>query len=101
MIIGHDEDKTVNEVNLPQEYIVLSVPSTTCEITITAKIFSDGGIRTVHSTLGFEEVREAIKEAQDCYIPSDAEFTLTPLGEKKLQELEELYSDLTRGIDAP
>lgn len=80
-------------VELEQELIVLAIPASSCEVTISAKIFHNGELIEAHSTLGFEEVRAAIKEAQECYIPSDAVFSLTPLGEKYLEELKARYRD--------
>ena len=80
-----------NIIELPQEFIVLSIPSSACEVNITAKIYNNGELIKVSSTLGFDEIREAIKEARDGYIPSDAVFSITPLGEKALRELKERY----------
>ena len=69
-------------VELQQEYAVLSIPASTLELTVTAKIYINGELHSVSSKLDFEEVRDAIKEAKEGYIPSDAIFSLTPLGEK-------------------
>lgn len=79
------------EVELPQDFIVLAIPSATCEVYIEASVFADGELHKVHTTLEFNEVREAIKEAQNGYIPSDAIFQITPLGEKTLEELKARY----------
>lgn len=89
--MGNNEPTNGEEIALDQEFIVLAIPKTACEITITAKIYHDGKLMEVSSILGFDEIREAIKEAQDGYIPSDAVFSITPLGEKVLRELKERY----------
>lgn len=88
-----DEWDPGTEIELEQEYIVLAIPSSTLEVNIEAKIYYGGDVHKVKTTLGFDEVRAAIKEAQDGYIPSDAVFTLTPLGEEALRKLKEKYQD--------
>lgn len=74
-------------IELENEFIVLAVPKSTVEVTISAKVYRDGKLQDVHRTMGFDEVREAFKEAEQGYIPSDAVFSLTPLGEKYAEEL--------------
>lgn len=74
-------------IELENEFIVLAVPKSTVEVTISAKVYHDGKLQDVHRTMGFDEVREAFKEAEQGYIPSDAVFTLTPLGKKYAEEL--------------
>lgn len=43
-------------------------------------------------TMPFQEVRDAIREAKEAYIPSDAVFTLTDLGRMELERLKERYA---------
>ena len=74
-------------IELENEFIVLAVPKNTVEVTISAKIYHNGELQDVHRTMDFQEVREAFKEAEQGYIPSDAVFTLTPLGKKYVEEL--------------
>ena len=74
-------------IELENEFIVLAVPKNTVEVTISAKIYHNGELQDVHRTTDFQEVREAFKEAEQGYIPSDAVFSLTPLGEKYVEEL--------------
>lgn len=87
------------EVELTQEFIVLAIPAATLEVNITAKIYHEGEIHSVHKTMDFEEVREAIEEAKDGYIPSDALFSLTPLGEKVAAELQARYRGDAEGVE--
>ena len=68
-----------NEVTIPTDYAVLEIPSQAVEITLSAKVFLDGEIRTVQTTFDFEAIRNAIKEAED-YISPDDIFTLTEAG---------------------
>lgn len=76
-------------IELENEFIVIAVPKNTVEVTISAKVYHDGKLQDVHRTMDFDEVREAFKEAEQGYIPSDAVFTITPLGEKYLDELKQ------------
>ena len=80
------------DIQLEEEFIVLAIPSSTIEVTISAKVWKDGEVKEVSRTMPFEEVRSAIEEARDSYIPSDAVFTLTELGEARLEALKERYS---------
>lgn len=84
---------TGEELTIEQEFIVLGVPASTVELTINAKIWRDGEVAEVSRKMPFEEVRDAIKEAQEGYIPSDAIFTLTDLGREELERLKGKYSD--------
>ena len=84
---------TENGLTLEQEFIVLGIPASTVEITINAKIWRNGEVIEVSRKMPFEEVRDAIKEAQEGYIPSDTIFTLTELGREELERLREKYYD--------
>ena len=74
-------------VELENSFIVLAVPTNSVEVSISAKVYQDGELQTVCRTMGLQEIREAFQEAEQGYIPSDAVFTLTPLGEKYVDEL--------------
>ena len=80
------------ELELEQEFIVLAVPRDSVEIEISAKVYKDGELLDVARTMPLNEVREAIQEAKDCYIPSDAIFTLTDLGKEYAEELIKRYT---------
>ncbi len=80
-------------VALDEEFIVLAVPADTVEVEITATVFLDGELKTAYKKMGFAEVRSAMNEAEDGYIPSNAIFTLTKTGEDKLEELLRRYMD--------
>lgn len=85
-------------VNLSEEFIVLAIPSSTIEVEIKAKVWHEGKVLDVSKTMSVEEVREAIKEAQNGYIPSDAVFTLTDLGREELEQLRARYSGEEDGL---
>lgn len=76
------------ELYLEQNYIVLSLPSETVEVEITAKVYHDGELINVKKTLSIQEVREGFKEAEEGYVPSDAVFQVTEKGLKYLEELD-------------
>jgi len=80
-------DELEEGLALDSEFIVLAVPASSVEVTISAKIWNNGEILEVKKVMPFEEVRAAMKEAEEGYIPSDAIFTLAPTSAEKLEEL--------------
>ena len=78
------DKKRVDQLELDEDYIVLLIPSTTCEVTITAKVFYEGELVTVTKVMNFDEVREAFTEAANGYIPEDTVFTITDKGKEAL-----------------
>ena len=74
-------------LDLDQAFIVIAIPDNTVELDITAKIYLDHGLVYVGRHMDFQEVREAIREASDGYVPSDALFTFAPTRREKLQKL--------------
>ena len=76
-----------NGIELKESYMVLAVPTTAMEITITAKVWANDEVLEVNKTMPFEEIREAFKEADECYIPSNAIFTLSDIGREQLEQL--------------
>lgn len=81
-----------NVVNLEQEFIVLAIPATTTKLKIDAEVYHDGQLIEVTKDMDFGEIRAAIKEAQECYIPSDTVFALTDVGRAQLEKLKEKYN---------
>jgi len=79
-------------IDLDSEFIVICVPADTVEVDITAKVYVDHDILTVGRHMDFKDVREAIKEAQDGYIPSNAIITLAPTKREKLERLLNKYA---------
>ncbi len=79
-------------LRLDDEFIVIAIPKKTLEVNIEAKVWHNGEVITVARTMPFEEVREAFKEAEDGYMPSDAVFVLNPDYDKtKLEKLLSKY----------
>ena len=81
-------------IELENDFIVLAIPKDTVEVTISAKVYRNGKLQDVRRTMPPQEVQEAFQEAKQGYIPSDAIFTLTPLGEKYAEELIRNQRDL-------
>jgi hypothetical protein len=81
------------EIELTSKYIVLEIPEDSVAVTITATVYHEGKLQDVRKSLTMQEVREAFKEAEDGYIPSDATFQITDLGRAYLDHLAE-----TRGM---
>lgn len=83
-----------NHVQLDEDFIAIAIPANTVEITFSAKVWYNGEVITVKRTLPFEEVKEAFKEAEEGYIPSDAVFVLNPDAPKsKVEQLVQTYLD--------
>ena len=74
------------EIIIPTLYAVLEIPSQAVEITIQAKVYLNGEIRTVQTLIDFEEIRTAIQEAED-YIGPDDKFVLTEEGKRYAKEM--------------
>lgn len=80
--------KNNEKIYLEENYIVLSLPTETVEIEIIAKVYHDGELINVKKTLSIQEVRDGFKEAEEGYIPLDAEFQVTEKGLEYLEELD-------------
>ena len=79
-------------VELEEDFIVLAIPSTTMEVSITAKVWNDGEVIDVTRTLPFAEVRAAFNEAHAGYTPSTSVFVLNPdVNKSKLERLLSAY----------
>lgn len=88
------KDNIQNIVDLDEEFIVIAIPASTVEIELSAKVWHNRNVVTVTRTMPFDEVRDAIKEAKEGYIPSDALFVLNPDASKsKLEKLVQSYLD--------
>lgn len=74
------------EVDITTSYAVLEIPSQAVELTIQAKVYLNGKIHTVQTSLDFDGIRTAIQEAED-YIGPDDKFVLTEEGERYAKEM--------------
>ena len=74
-------------IDLDQSFIVLAIPDDTVELEINAKIYIDGELHDVFRHMDFSEIRAAIRDGEQNYIPDDALFTLAPTRREKLKRL--------------
>ena len=82
-----DEEEKNELIDLDEAFIVLAIPDDTVEVDITAKVYINSEIREVTKHMCFPEVRAAIRDGMNNYIPDDALFTLAPTGREKLEAL--------------
>lgn len=88
------DNDNIKAMELDEDFIVIGIPANTVEIELSAKVWHNGEVITVKRTLPFEEVKEAFKEAEEGYIPSDAVFVLNPNAPKsKVEQLVQTYLD--------
>lgn len=76
-----------DEIKLESTYAIIQLPTSAVEVTISAKVYVDGKIETVHQILDMKAIRDAVKEAEDNYIPEDATFTLTDKGREYAERI--------------
>lgn len=81
------EENTENML-LEEEYAIVSIPINTVELTIGAKIYIDGELKEAHKIMNMKDIKKAVSEAEEFYIPEDAIFTLTDEGRKYAETLE-------------
>lgn len=67
------------EITLETEHAMLDIQAQAVELSIEAKVYMNGELKTVHTTYDFGMIRNAIKEAED-YIAPDDMFALTDEG---------------------
>ena len=68
-----DQRKTIE---LNESYAVLSLPTGTVEIELTAHVYHDGKIITVEREYSMEDVREAFRSAEEDYFAPDDIWSL-------------------------
>ena len=80
---------------MEQEYIELTnhramieIPENSVEVQMIIKVYIDGEIKAVSSTLDQEMIREAFRKADDGYIDEDDRFVLTENGLRYMEERE-------------
>ena len=81
---------------MEQEYIelinhraMIEILENAVEVRMIVKVYIDGEIETVSSTLNQEMIREAFRKADDGYVDEDDRFVLTDKGLRYLQEIKE------------
>jgi len=80
---------------MEQEYIELTnhcamieIPENSVEVQMIIKVYVDGEIKTVSSTLDQEMIREVFRKADDGYIDEEDRFVITENGLRYMEEIE-------------
>lgn len=79
----------VQEIEIDQDRAMLYIPHNALEGTLEFKIYLNGEIRTVRTTLNQDELNEAVRKADEGYIDEDDRFVLTDTGREHLEYLKE------------
>ncbi len=80
-------------IELNEHRAMINLPENTVELTVTAKVFEGGELRTVSLTYGMSQVREMFEKADKGYIDDDDQFVITEKGLAWLEELENERND--------
>ena len=77
-MISKTEEQTEMEqkgIELNEDYAVIFLPTEAVEVIISAKVYHEGEILSVHRNLNMKDVQEAFRRGED-YWPPDATFSL-------------------------
>ena len=81
------DKQDVEEIELEQDRAMLYVPHNALEVELNFKIYLNGAIKTVVSKLDQDEIREAVRKAEEGYIDEDDRFYLTDKGRELARQL--------------
>ena len=79
-------DKNRDCIELEEVRSIIGIPENSVEIEMNIKVFEDSELIEVTKTLNLQEIREAIKKAEDGYIGEDGKFVITEEGQRFLEE---------------
>lgn len=85
--LSNQQAEQMQEIELEQDRAMLYVPHNAIEGTLEFKIYLNGEIKTVHTTLNQDELREAVRKAEEGYIDEDDRFCLTDKGRELAEYL--------------
>ena len=74
-------------IELTSVRAMIYVPENAVECELTFTVYQDGELSKVTQTMDMKELREAIRNAEECYIDEDDVFTLTDKGRQWLDEM--------------
>ena len=83
-----EEKKDTEMIELMEHRAMLCLPEDSVEVTINAKVYTNGEIVNVSKTYGMQDIREAFRKADDGYIDDDDTFVLTEKGKAYFDEIE-------------
>ena len=81
------EQNKPETVELPTTNAVVEIPEDTIELEINATVLIDGKLTKVQRVMKNKEIQNALHEAAEGYIPTNAVIELTDEGRKYLEEL--------------
>ena len=79
-----DENKVIE---LTSVRAMIYVPENAVDGELTFTIYQNGELQKVSQTMDMNELREAIRKAEDGYIDEDDRFTLTDEGRRYVEEM--------------
>ena len=85
------DNPQVKEIEIAQDRAMLYIPHNALEGKLEFKIYLDDKIQTVYTILDQDELREAVRKADEGYIDEEDCFVLTDKGRKYLNKHSEFY----------
>jgi len=76
-------------IDLTEVRAMVYIPENSVEVTLTAKVYENGGITKCSKTLDMQDCRKAIEDAERNYMEDDDIFELTDAGRDYLELLKE------------
>ena len=83
-------------IELDEKYAVVCIPADTIELRLTARILLQGKVKEVSKDLTMHDVRKAMREAEDWYIPEDEKHTFTEAGKQLIEDLDREQKELCK-----
>lgn len=74
------------DIELNSVRSMIYIPENVIEIEMNIKVFEDSKIIEVKRTLNLQEIRKAIKKAEDGYVDEDDRFVITEEGRRFLED---------------
>ena len=75
-------------IELAEHRAVMCLPENAVEVTMTAKVYTDGDLQTVSMTYDMAQIREMFRKADEGYIDEGDKFYITEKGLACLEEME-------------
>ena len=82
------EHQVGDAVELTNHRAMIELPEDAVEVELNIKVFHEGELIIVTTTLSMSDIRTAFKKADDGYIDEDDRFVLTERGKAWLEEYE-------------
>ena len=85
------ENKQVaDQVEVESDRAMIYIPHNSIEVEINAKVYNGGNkVEVLSRTMDMDEIKEAVRKAEEGYIDEDDKFEITDKGRKYLDSLNE------------